>query len=379
MSGKLIGPKYTPLPELLVKVEGDDLLRAARAVTFPLRTCDRIMPCLQRTRIALTPDGLELGTTDLQNAFRCVIQTYGREGAGAFTLRQKTLLDLARSTRRGEQVTLSTSGNRIVFAHGKRRVRCTAETDEDFVALPSVTGFEPLVLDRKLFLKLLQHAQEHCSKDDSRPHLSGVLLDVPAGSTELKMISTDGHRLTIVRMDVRARAEKISWLIPLLTTKQFVRILRQSRDAQITMGSTARNVLLRVGNKSVIGLMTDAAFPPWEYVAKEVGENELVMQTEHLRDALFLVKKRGYNVLVRLRGDGKTMDLSFRDDRIDEEMQESIPYSGAPIDMRFCGRYLNDAVSSLCDETIRVRFSGERSQAQFTSGPLRTIVMPRVG
>lgn len=376
MSNQLIGRKEAALPELLVKVDGDDLLRAAKAVSFPLRTSDRIMPCLRRTRIALTPEGLELGSTDLQNAFRCVIQTYGRQGAGAITLPRKTLLELARSTRRGEQVTLSTSGSRLVFAHGKRRVRCTAESDADFVALPSVQGFEPLQLDRKLFFKLLQHAQAHCSKDDARPHLSGVLLDLPAGSSEMRLISTDGHRLTIVQMDVLPRAERISWLIPLATTKEFVRILRQSRESQVTMGYKDKKVLLRAGSYSVIGLIIDAAFPPWEFVTKDVGEKKLTVQTEDLRDALFLVKKRGRHVVVRIRGHGSTMNLSFQDGRTEEEIEESIPYSGDPIDMGFSGLYLSDAVSSLSEETMEVRFSGELSQAQFTSGPLRTIVMP---
>ena len=160
--------------ELLAKVQ-----IAARGVSQ--RSTVQI---LSGVLIRAAADGAELASTDMELSLRVPLDARVEE-PGDVVLPGRLLLDIVRALP-AEDVTINQPGG-TGAAHlecGPSRYSLATQNAEDFPQLPVATG-SSFTVEREAFVDTVAHVGRAASKDESRPVLTGVLVELGDGTVTM--------------------------------------------------------------------------------------------------------------------------------------------------------------------------------------------------
>ena len=118
-----------------------------------------------------------------------------------------------------------------------------------------------LSLDADAFKEMIQNVAFAASVDDSRPVLTGVLMNMDGKS--LSMVATDGFRLAIYKAELPVTFPKKQVIIPASALKEVVRILGSTKSSKITLflPPTGSQVVMRCENVQIVSQLIDGKFP----------------------------------------------------------------------------------------------------------------------
>jgi DNA polymerase-3 subunit beta len=282
---------------------------------------------------------------------------------GGLTLPAKALADVVKSLA-ADAVTIRAQENNFAQVSGGRAefkiVGLGARDYPQLPALPEV--FTPV--DAAALGALIDRVAFSVSTDESRYHLSGALLE--QRERGLRMVSTDGHRLSLadVATEVRlGRDEAGDILIP----RKALLELRRAMDAadQVGLGFTSGHIHARLGDATISARLLEAKFPPYEAVIPKAVHRTVEVERETLAAALKRVglfspeKSGGVSMEVR----EATLTIRTDSPELGEAREEVdiVSVAGAGrIAVGWNARYLGEALAKL---------DGDRVAFDFGEGP----------
>lgn len=166
--------------------------------------------------------------------------------------------------------------------------RLTALDASLYPAVPTPCGAVLSTLLRPTLARALAATTYAMSRDDTRPHMSALLLERRAG--ELRFVATDGHRLAIAR--VGDDGPDFTLLVPRRTIEEIERlatipghVVRIQRDGD--------RVWFVSGNEWISGKVVQEIFPFYEQVIPEHFAGRITFPTADLIEAVRAVAPRG--------------------------------------------------------------------------------------
>src|SRR5690242_4537674 len=188
---------------LRITVPKDELVAALGVVSRAVSTRTSVQ-ILSGILLEAAGGELRLAATDMELSLRSTIPAQ-IEGDGSIVLPGKTLVDIARllpgdevaiEHRPAESVVHVTSGSAAYTLH--------TYNPEDFPRLPDVTAVQTFPVDRESLLETIQRVARAASRDESRPVLTGVLVQFAGGT--LTMAATDSYRLAVKETELGSKA-----------------------------------------------------------------------------------------------------------------------------------------------------------------------------
>src|SRR5690349_4600487 len=164
---------------------------------------------------------VELAATDMEISLRAPLVADVGEG-GQTVLPGRLVLDI---TRRLPAQPVS-----VLQQNGMARLECGASEyklntylAEDFPQLPEVDRERLFTVDRETFLGTAERVVRAASKDESRPVLTGVLVELAGG--QLTMAATDSYRMAVKTSPLAAGPpEELRPIVPARALQELSRI-----------------------------------------------------------------------------------------------------------------------------------------------------------
>lgn len=369
-----------------------------RLTSQALRTVSKhgVVQVLAGVRLSTTKTGLTLVTTDMEKAQRITTKVNAKPGSVLIPCKQ---LDTILSTFDGD-VTVEDDGERVSVKQGNAVVSVEKYVIEDFPTVPNVDAkAKAVVVMADEFRRAYGFVRVATSKDESRPVLTGVLLE--PGREQLVMAGTDSYRLAFTW--AQAASVKDPWdveqtIIQASALDEVDRLLDDSlkfveiRKASDTMFSFS------VGDIDVFARRIDGQFPNFrQLVPENYDETFEIERAPLLKTLTRVVKLTRPNVPVRLRffekGDnGKVATDTVTVQHIvqdSHELTDVVPMrtvGAAPKGGRQTVHYgvnpvfAKDAVAAFSTDDITMRmisplrpvlFSGDRVDEGFLVMPIR--------
>ena len=174
------------------------------------------MPVLSNVLLAIDgPSALRIAATDLYLALVGRVTVEVSKG-GSVAVPVKDLLERVRMMPDGP-IHLSSQDNAsttIKAAGAARRYTLRGMPGDDFPPLPSpAEGSPSLVLDVDVLRELVDKTHFSISGDETRAHLNSALFEWDGDI--VRMVTTDGHRLSKMEVKVSGRQASATMLIPL--------------------------------------------------------------------------------------------------------------------------------------------------------------------
>ncbi len=230
------------------------------------------------------------------------------------------------------------------------------------------------------FKKALEKTLFCMANQDVRYYLNGLLLNI--SNSRLKLIASDGHRLSIYDDDIgSATGYEARIILPRKAVQELSRLLDDA-DAELTIQFSGNNIKIYYKDVVFSSKLIDAKYPDFSKVYKQSFLSPLLIQKQVLKDALtrvaILSNEKFKGVTCDLSED--LMRLSTHNPEHDEAEEElSIQYQGPALNISFNSQYLLEAVSNL-DSNMAVLTIAANASSCFIEEPEQTlykfIVMP---
>jgi DNA polymerase-3 subunit beta len=223
---------------------------------------------------------------------------------------------------------------------------------------------------------LIQSTQFSISTDDSRLALNSALIEEENG--RLRIVTTDGHRLTKAEANIPNTSSSHTMLIPLKGIQQLKRICddamaeaakaddASSGEPTLELMRQGPNAFFRAGSLEFSVKLVDAQFPPYEQVIPSASERVVRAPRLGVAEAL-----KAVSVAASDRTGGVKLTLTRDTMRFETESPESgegfdevgIDYDGPDITIGFNAKYFLDIANAIPDDEILVGLGGELDPA----------------
>ncbi len=228
------------------------------------------------------------------------------------------------------------------------------------------------------------------SDDETRPYINGALFEVDKSS--LKMVTTDGHRMTMYREDFEEspKSSKSRILIPHAGIIELKRFLPLGEETlQILVETASLHFIGKVesptGEEVEMTLsvrLTDSEFPPYEAVIPRSNNKICFVSRNSLLEAVkrvsVLASERHRTISINLKNNTMVLRAEYAEVGEAEESLE-VGYDGEPLNIGFNSSYIMQVLGAIEDDQVEIRFGGDLDGAifkQIGSEDFMGIVMP---
>lgn len=238
-------------------------------------------PILGYVAMRTSADGLRMVTTDLTVTLTVTVPGATVVGMGGFCVPVKALSDMTKAMP-GPSITLATIAGGIRLDSGKVTSKLIGIPDREFPKVPTADIAIWSVMDGATMADMIDGTAFSVCTDETRFHLNGCLLESTAGT--VRMVSTDGHRLTMVQRTGQMLATLAKGvLIPRKALTELARMLDSKAPCKVAFDKGFMYV--RQESWELAIRLSDAQFPPYEQVIPRDQDTRVTCSRKALIEA----------------------------------------------------------------------------------------------
>jgi DNA polymerase-3 subunit beta len=325
------------------------------------------LPILSHILLEWDQGSLSLTGTDLETGIReeltATIHQKGRASVSA-----KKLYEIVRELPE-EAIRIEKKENQwITLQCGKSIFNLAGLEPEEFPSLPTSQEENFSTVSTHLIREMIEKTVFAASNEESRYHLNGILfLQAKQGGKEiLRMVATDGHRLSLVdRENQTIRGIEKGIIIPKKGILEIKKIIGD-RDGGEEMGIyfNSTHGFFKMGKSLTVIRLIDGEFPEYEQVIPKGNDKKLAMAKEKIYSSLkrvsTMASERMEGVKLSLKKNSLEMS-SYHQDFGDAKEEVEVAYEGPHLQIGFNARYLIEALNVMESEEVLLELKDEGS------------------
>lgn len=324
------------------------------------------MPILANVLIKAENNQLILQATDLEVGIisQCPAQVVEH---GEFTVNAKQLQEMLQ-TLSDQQVSFSLNeGTMLDLVCGTAQFSIETMSTQDFPTIPEYDFADSMNLPIKLFSECIQKILFSVSNDPHKYALNGAFFKLEEG--ELTMVSTDGHRMSVVKKTLGEGFSDVAIIIPRKTMIEVKKSLQAEQgDEHFQVGFAENRIFFKMGPRVLFSRLVDGRFPDYNKALPKDNDKRFefdrkLFQNVVRRKAVLATDK---SKLVRLTFSSGMMMVVLKNPERGESVDKvGIDYEGPKIDVGFNVDYILDFLKNMSTEKICVKLKDDASQGLF--------------
>ena len=307
---------------------------------------------------------------------------------GSICVPGRLLADLAGSLRDGDGVVTMRSvcpaskdePPSLDIERGRSRSRVLGAPAGEFRPAPPVNGKSNLVLDARELARVVDSVIHAAGKDESRPVLTGTLLEYKPG--QLRLVAADGFRLAIAKSTTATGNDtNIDAIIQASTMRIVADAVRnRSGTVELELALDQGRAQFKIHNLTVITHLLLGTFPEYCQLVPDRYAAQALVDRDELRRAVDIcaVLARSGSNIIRLESHGGELRLSSRSEEVGNT-EVAIPAEmTGHTRIAFNCRYLRDIANAPGSDFIAIETTNPSSPGVFRDedGRKMELVMP---
>lgn len=352
---------------------------AGRKTTLPILS--HIYMEWNKNSLYLTGTDLETG---IQEELTATIQQEGKASVSS-----KKLYEIIRELPE-QTIHIQKKENHWINLKCGRSVFNIAGLDPDeFPSLPAFQEKSFSTVSTQIIREMIEKTVYAASSEESRYHLNGILVtQQKKGEREvLRMVSTDGHRLSLIdREEPAIKIGEKGIIIPKKGILEIKKILGEKDGAQeMGLYFDQTHGFFRMGKSLMVVRLIEGEFPEYEQVIPKYNDKILKMEKEKIYGSLKRVSTMASERVegIKLSLKKNSMELSsYHQDFGDANEEVEILYEGPPLEIGFNAKYLIEALNVIDTDEVIMELKDEgspgiiRPNAPKTPADQICIIMP---
>ena len=337
--------------DVLSKIQGLSGFRSGILITETvlIRSCD--------AGIKITATNLETG---FEGTYPALIET-----EGSLAINARKFYEIVKEFPAAE-ISINDVGNDwIEIGNENVKYNIVGMNPSDFPDIPNIEDIDFFNIDSALLKMMIDKSLILSGNTgDSRAHMRGVLLDVNWDDGAIRMVSTDGGRLThfdfIYNMDTNS-PDDIRAIVPKKGLKEVSKFL--SGNGDVWIGVKNNNLAIKKDKEIITIRLLEGDFPEYEDIVKRNGG----IISLNRKQFLMMLKRMSILSSEDYKGaafnfSDKRLAISTINPDIGESKEEiSIEFKGEPITTAFNPKFIIEILNAIEDDIVNINIIDGKS------------------
>ena len=331
-------------------------------------------------KINVTATDLEVG---MKSSYSALVQSSGK-----ITVSAKKLFEIVKELP-NQEIRFSTRENDWVeITCGKVQFNIVGLSPDEFPYFPDVKQENLFEIESALLKGMIEKTSYAICNDETKYNLNGIFTKVevaPSGDNLLKMVATDGHRLSIAtgRLKGSAGPELLKGVIlPKKGIHEMKKVTDEEGGGNLLFGFMDNSAVLKRGDSYMVMRLVDGEFPDYNRVIPQSNDRTVGVSKENfthsVRRMAILSSEKFKGIMLDISSDG--IRISSSNPELGEAKEElDVSYSGEPFAVRFNARYLLDVLAVAETARVEMKFRDELSPSIIVpegSDSFLAVIMP---
>ena len=328
-----------------------DLLSGVQTVSkaVPSKTTMSILECIL---IDATNGQIKLTANDMEIGIETIIEGDIVE-KGIIALEAKVFSDIVRKLPDSD-ITLETDSNyKTTITSDKAKFNIIGKSGEDFSYLPEIEKNDGIVVSQFTLKEVVRQTIFSIADNDNNKLMTGELFEIK--DNELKVVSLDGHRISIRKIQLKNSYDYKKVVVPGKTLNEVSKILSGDTDKNVNIFFTDKHIVFEFDRTIVVSRLIEGEYFRIEQMLSSDYETKVHINKKELLDcidrATLLVKE----------GDKKPIIMDITDDNMELKMNSivgsmdeniEINKTGKDLMIGFNPKFMIDALRVIDDEDI---------------------------
>lgn len=348
-----------------LKIKKDEILKGLQRIQGVVDK-KNTMPILSNMLLVADGKGIEIIATDLEIGLR------GRYAAdvekpGAVTVSAKKMFEIVRELPEEDIQIRVEEGNWVKIVSGHSQFKLVGLPKEEYPSMPDVAEEGMITMDGETLRDMIKKTLYAAGENDARYVLNGLYVHLsPAkGGLNIRMVGTDGHRLSMIDRVVDAKHKEESVIVPKKAMIEIRRLLEEDSSQEgFQMGFSKNHALFKRDGLVMVSKLIDGNYPNYQQVLPTQNTKKVAISKNiftHAVKRVSILSKEKTNA-VKLQLEKNTLLLSTNNPEVGEANEElSIDYTGESISIGFNSRYLMDVLMAMDRDTITLELNDSLS------------------
>jgi len=337
-----------------------DLLKGVNIVmkAVPSKTTMTILECIlidaSAGQIKFTANDMELGIETIVD---------GRiESRGIIALDAKLFSDIIRKLPDNDVVIESDEKLNTLITCEKAKFTIMGKEGEDFSKLPMIEKNDPICLSQFTLKEVIRQTIFSIAANDTNKMMTGELFEI--NENELKVVSLDGHRIAIRKIELKDSYDSKKVVVPGKTLIEVSKILSGETEDIVKIYFTQNHIMFEFDQTIVVSRLIEGSYFRIDQMLSSDYETKVTINKKEMLDcidrATLLVKE----------GDKKPIILNITDEMMELKINSQIGSMDEVIDIQkegkdiligFNPKFLIDALRVIDDERIDIYYVNSKA------------------
>lgn len=272
---------------------------------------------------------------------------------GIIALDAKIFLEIVRKLPDND-ITIQTDENyKTTITCEKAKFNIIGKSGEDFSYLPVIEREESISVSQFTLKEVVRQTIFSISDNDNNKLMSGELFDIH--DNELKVVSLDGHRISIRKIELRENYSPRKVVVPGKTLNEISKILSGDTDKFVNIFFTSKHIVFEFDDTTVVSRLIEGEYFRIEQMLSSDYETKVKVNKRELLScidrATLLVKEGDKKPIIINITDG---DMELKINSALGSMNENIDIDkqGKDLMIGFNPKFLIDALRVIDDEQV---------------------------
>ena len=312
------------------------------------------MPILECILVDTTQGKIKLTTNDMELGIETTVEGMIVE-KGIVALDAKIFSDIVRKLPDNE-ITLETDGKlNTTITCEKAKFNIPGQPGDDFTGLPPVEKNESITLSQFTLKEVIRQTIFSIASNETNKMMTGELFEI--NDNILKVVSLDGHRISIRKIELKDNYDKRKVVVPGKTLIEISKILSGETEDEVHIFFTNNHIVFEFDETVVVSRLIEGEYFRIDQMLSSDYETKVTINKKDLLNcidrATLLVKENDKKPIIMHITD-ETMELKINSQIGSMKEEIDITKEGKDIMIGFNPRFLMDALRVIDDETMDI-------------------------
>lgn len=327
---------------------------------IPAKTTMSILECIL---IDADADQIELTGNDMELGIETRVEGSILE-RGKIALDAKLFYEIIRKLPDGEAPVIITSDNKF-----NTTIQCESalfnipgRDGEEFSYLPYIERDQSITLSQFTLKEAIRQTIFSISPNDSNKMMAGELLEVKENI--LKVVSLDGHRISIRNIALKESYEGHKVIVPGKTLSEISKILSGDNEKEVQIFFSKNHILFEFDDTMVVSRLIDGEYFKIDHMLSSDYETRVKVNKREFMDSI------DRSMILIRDSDRKPIILNVEDSNVNLKVRSTIGSmnadvsaykAGKDIMIAFNPKFLLDALRVIDDEEVELYMMNPKS------------------
>ncbi len=300
-------------------------------------------------------DKIKLTATDLEISIETFVNCQVVE-EGSIVVNSRIFGDIIKKLP-DAPINIEVNNNNINIKCENSEFNIIGNPGVDYPDLPIVEENDKFTLPKDLFKNAIRQTVFATTQDETRPTLTGVLLEIE--DNQISFVSLDGYRLALRKIPINSDIS-LKIIIPGRSLNELNKIL-EDREEDIIISSSTGQVLFNIGDTIVYSRLLEGQFFNYKDIMRKDHKTKVIVNKREFQNGLerasLLAKEEKAN-LVRLNVLDDNVIIRSNSEIGDVFEKISSNQDGENLNIAFNSRYILEGIKIMDAEEIELNFMG---------------------